>query len=322
MEQVRARNWCFTLYPYNEADLKLNKFPWDPDTICWLQLKPAVSFLVCQLELCPKTNKEHWQGYVEFNNAVAFKSVKAAFKWNSTHLERRKGSRTQAITYCTKAESAVLDDGVPIRFLYGEIPAEKESKDTVFADAMEMETFDEAMQHVKKHAPRDYVIMHVQINNCMRKLFTKTMDMAVINSLKWRRPHYEKHVLTSKLIVMHGTSGSGKTNFALSHFKTPLLVRHIDKLKDLTTEHDGIVFDDLTFAHWPVSACIHLTDLAFDSDINVKHGMRTIPAGMPRFITTNEDVCSVFNYGNKEQRIAIERRTIRIHVCNALFTPQ
>lgn len=112
---------------------------------------------------------------------------------------------------------------------------------------------------------------------------------------------------SNKCLVMSGDSDIGKTQFAKTLLKNPLLVRHIDKLKQFdSTIHDGIIFDDMSFAHWPREACIHLLDTEEDSDINVKCGMVTIPSGTPRIFTTNVAASSIFNGLDK----AVRRRYV------------
>ena len=97
-------------------------------------------------------------------------------------------------------------------------------------------------------------------------------------------------------LVISGPSGIGKTQFAKTLLKNPLLVRHKDKLKQFDeTIHDGIIFDDMNFSHWPREACIHLLDTEEDSDIDVKCSMITIPWGTPRIFTTNSEAASIFN---------------------------
>lgn len=114
-----------------------------------------------------------------------------------------------------------------------------------------------------------------------------------------------------KVLILHGESGLGKTQFAKSLFKNPLLVRHIDKLKKFDSfQHDGIIFDDMSFQHWPRESCIHLLDLDEDADINVKCSMVTIPAGVPRVITSNYKPYDIFSAFDK----AIRRRHYSIEV--------
>lgn len=90
------------------------------------------------------------------------------------------------------------------------------------------------------------------------------------------------------LIIQGIESDLGKTQLAKAKFRRPLVVRYIDKLKKLDLgHHDGIVFDDMSFSHWPRESVLSLFDMEEDADVNVKNSMVTIPAGFPRIFTTN-----------------------------------
>lgn len=85
MTNDRYRNWCFTAY--------------SNPTI------PDCKYCIYQTEICPTTNKEHYQGYIEFKDKYSMKKIKELFNDNTLHLEVRKGSQKQAIAYCSKSES-------------------------------------------------------------------------------------------------------------------------------------------------------------------------------------------------------------------------
>lgn len=93
---------------------------------------------------------------------------------------------------------------------------------------------------------------------------------------------------TTTLILL-GPSGIGKTQWALAQFVSPLLISHSDGLKALRPEHDAVIFDDMSFNHWPRTSAIHLVDLECDRQINVKFGCVTLPARLPRILTSNSE---------------------------------
>lgn len=98
-----------------------------------------------------------------------------------------------------------------------------------------------------------------------------------------------------KVAVIVGEPGIGKTQYALAHFSAPLLVTHIDDLKEFNSEiHDGIVFDDMDFKHLPRSTQIYLTDCAVPRTIHCRFANAVIPAGTHKIFTTN-DHATCFN---------------------------
>ena len=88
---MRLRNWCFTSF-----NIDLN---WG--------VTEDIKYIVWQVEKCPKSERLHLQGYVEFNKAFSFKRVKEILGDDTIHLESRKGSRVQARKYCMKEESRI-----------------------------------------------------------------------------------------------------------------------------------------------------------------------------------------------------------------------
>lgn len=85
-----------------------------------------MDYLIYQLEKSPSTNKLHWQGYVEFKTDRMAKKVKDLLEIGlGSHLEKRKGTGTQAADYCKKLDSAVM----PLqRFEFGKMQNEGETK--------------------------------------------------------------------------------------------------------------------------------------------------------------------------------------------------
>ncbi len=84
----RFRSICFTSYQ--------NEITYDQE---------KVQYIVFQREICPDTKKEHWQGYCELKSQMRMKAIKKMFNDNTLHIEDRKGSQEQAITYCKKDDT-------------------------------------------------------------------------------------------------------------------------------------------------------------------------------------------------------------------------
>lgn len=123
----------------------------------------------------------------------------------------------------------------------------------------------------------------------------------------------------SALVV--GPSGIGKTQWALAHFERPLLVSHMDKLKEFDPEsHDGLVFDDMSFNHLHAEAIIHLLDNANDRDLHARYEVASIPAGTKKIFCHNK--ANIF-FPDKpiqaEQMVAISRRYKLVQFHESLF---
>lgn len=86
-----ARNWCFTIYT-------LSAFTGVFDT-------DVVARAVWQLELCPNTQREHYQGYIMFKRRLRLSAVKAFLGVDTAHCEVAKGSPGANLVYCTKEDS-------------------------------------------------------------------------------------------------------------------------------------------------------------------------------------------------------------------------
>lgn len=91
-----------------------------------------------------------------------------------------------------------------------------------------------------------------------------------------------------RFMIVYGTSGTGKTEFAAAHFKNALFVTHMDDLRHYNPRrHDGIIFDDMSFAHLPRETIIHIMDWTKPRSIHCRYGCALIPANTKKIITTN-----------------------------------
>jgi len=112
-----------------------------------------------------------------------------------------------------------------------------------------------------------------------------------------------------KSIICYGTSGVGKTTWAKTVANKPSLwITHMDDLKHFNKEiHNSIIFDDLSFVHYPLQAQIHLVDTDDARTLHIRYKTVTIPAGVQKIFT-----CNTFPF--IEGTEAIDRRTFVIKV--------
>lgn len=121
---------------------------------------------------------------------------------------------------------------------------------------------------------------------------------------------------------LSGPSGVGKSQWAIAQFECPLLVSHMDDLKQFSSDlHDGLIFDDMSFQHFPRGAAIHLVDWDLPRSLNVKHGCVTIPAHTRKIFTTN---VSWDEFWPQDDAGAIRRRCtiVRLPTNMKLFTEE
>ena len=117
----------------------------------------------------------------------------------------------------------------------------------------------------------------------------------------------------TRVLFCHGPTGTGKTQWAVHQFTNPLLVSHIDSLRNFTSANDGIVFDDMSFAHLPRESVIHLLDWDEDREIHCRYRCAIIPKHTRKIFTSNLSLEQVFPHDDSG---AIRRRiteTIFVH---------
>lgn len=96
-----SRNYCFTKFG-----------EWGLDKVDLSR----VGYLCYQEEICPKSLRRHYQGYVQCKSTCRVKSVQAILGIGKSHCEMQKGTNQEARAYCMKLESRVDPNGVPVEF--------------------------------------------------------------------------------------------------------------------------------------------------------------------------------------------------------------
>lgn len=86
-QEWKSRNWCFTEFSLKKPEHK------------------DITYSIYQLEKCPDTGREHYQGYVEMSKTTGLAFMKKILE--TAHWEPRKGTQDQAIAYCSKVETRV-----------------------------------------------------------------------------------------------------------------------------------------------------------------------------------------------------------------------
>lgn len=72
-----------------------------------MKMHKDVAYYICQREKCPDTGKLHWHDYIEFKRQLTLSQIQEIIGDPTAHIECRRGSQQQAITYCSKADTRV-----------------------------------------------------------------------------------------------------------------------------------------------------------------------------------------------------------------------
>lgn len=257
---MRLRNWCFTAW--TDSFLTCDE--------------DAIQYLGYGIETCPKTDKKHFQGYVEFKKAFTMKSVKSIFNDNTIHLEPRKGTQKQAIEYCEK-------DGDFYEF--GE-PKRQGSRN-------DLQTMRE---EIANGADMSSIVQTVTSFQALRgaELLLKYCEEP--------RPVQDIEVLWC-----YGETGSGKSHFAYQNYQN--IFRPInEKWWEGYDGHDCILFDDIRGTNVSFERLLQLCD-KYPFRIETKGGSRQVKYTKIVFTCpwSVKDFCTKF-YSSSDKYSQLYRR--------------
>lgn len=170
-----------------------------------------------------------------------------------------------------------------------------------------------ALNELIENKPRDYLLYGLNIQSNINSLVIDEYEKYNLDNYNipegvtlWKNKYINKRALW-----LYGPSGIGKTTMMLSMFKNGIRINHLDKLKKFKKNINSVlIFDDMNFKGQSRELGILLADIKQPSDINVKHGMVTIPAGTPRVFISNVNIWPV-DYAN-----AIHRRIFKVELNN------
>ena len=89
----RARNYCFTSF---NMDINFEKI--------YEEYSDLIRYMCIGKETCPKTEKKHFQGWVQLYNPKSLLKTKKIFGCHKTHFEACRGNEFQNDKYCKKSK--------------------------------------------------------------------------------------------------------------------------------------------------------------------------------------------------------------------------
>lgn len=248
------------------------------------------------------TGNHHFQGFLQLYSQKSMRWIKRNLDHMQTaHLEPRYGTVEQAVNYAQKTDHTTIESKLEE---WGESTSQGKRNDIV--DAMAAVSRGATQKEIAQTYPRIWL----QYRNGLSEYrsLVQSNPVAIYPLSQFIRPPLD----LSKPVLLFGGSGIGKTQYALAHFNKPLLVTHIDDLKKLE-DHDGIVFDDMSFRHWPAESIINLLQWETPASVHCRFINAHMPARMPRIFTTNDpDIFLPEKPISADHQYAIERRIQRI----------
>lgn len=276
----QAKIWDFTINNPTESD--------EATVRSWTE---STTKLIVAREIAPTTGTVHLQGRCHFNRNYSIKSLHKLFP--KAHWE--KTICWQDDLYFRKAESEILIDWQPKK--KGQRTDIDEFKADVKAGMKDSDLWD-------KHTS---LMIRCPTGT---KAFIRQARPSGTKS-EFREPRWPLQTDFSKSIVLWGSTGIGKTEYALQHFNNALFVTQKDALKRFNPEqHDGIVFDDMNFSHLHREEQIHITDMTKSRDLHCRNDDAVIPAYTRKIFTTNNPGGAIFELDDP----AIRRRLNIVHL--------
>lgn len=261
--EYRHRNWFLTI-----------NNPTKEDETSMKEVEPMCSYGIIAKEVGSERGTEHYHLVLVFHNAVRFSTMKELFPRANIQKVRSMG---HAIKYCEKDEDFAE---------FGKRPRCKGVKDA--SPLAEVAKLVQAGANKRKIAQL-YPVEMIRYHRGIDVLISLQDDG--LDDRRWMGPYRWPYIEDwSFSWVIMGPSGINKSQFAKAHFepKRVLVCSNIDDLKRFNPEaHDGIIFDDMDFRHYPVTSQIHLVDQDENRTIHNRFVDAVIPAGTKKIFTCN-----------------------------------
>lgn len=294
---AESKCWHYRLCNYDLASL-----PIIPDGYCQYRIEGK--------EICPTTQTPHIQGFVHLKEPCRLSALKKIHP-TATFL-KAKGSPYQNFKYCSKDNDYVEFGTRP-----GEDPP-KRTRDMIYADAFDAPTVREGMEILYKEAPRDMALNGDRIEANLKRRKVSTRFVHKYTPEMFNIPLQD---ISSKPLLIYGSSNCGKSKYAFAHFKNPLVVNRLDKLRQFSPDHDGIVFNDISFTDRKPEDVIAILEWEDPAQIAARYFDAEIPPGTRRIFTHNlpNPFFDPSIVTHPDQQYAITHRYNTLHVTRPLY---
>lgn len=219
----------------------------------------------------------HFQGYVEFSNTVRFTTLKNATNEMGLHLERRRGTRDQAITYASKADTRIRGP-----WEYGDRLRPGQGARSDIMGAARLAMTGPSMKALVENDPSVFLRYSKGLSTIRQLYLDKPREPPVV-------------------VLCYGPPGTGKTRLIYDNFPSTAIHRKIctDAFFDGYDGQDVLLLDDFAGR----ASKMALTDLLGILDrypyrLPVK-GSSTPLSATKIYITTNVHPKLWYDYSNR-----------------------
>lgn len=279
----KSRKWCFTFF-------------WDVETFGprgpgksmfddW-----EIEYLYAGLEICPSTNRPHYQGYVRFENTRALNGVRKLFNphpMGQNCLRPCKGTEAQNIKYCSKDEDLILEFGV----------REK--------------SIDDGKCQGKRndlHKVRDQVLAGA----CMRDVLMTATSFQSVKMAEVYLKYFERPRSEPPLVYwLYGGTGLNKTRTAIEHDSDGWISMENAQWFEGYDANHTMIIDDFRESWCPFVRLLRLLD-RYPVRLPCKGGSRQFRSKVI-FITSNKAPHLVYPYLGDEDIMQLGRRITTIY---------
>ena len=289
---VLTGNWCFTGWPHKGA----KGVSWFWDHYGMDGGTADISYICGKMEKS-KSGLPHIQGWVQFSSRKRAPGVRKVFPGAQFHTAACKGTEEENEKYCKKTSTQIGD----FEF-FGSFTTQGSAKRTI--DALEAAVKAGA---TKRQLWEDHFGIMTTRHRGVYEGMARLQDNPDVkpdfslaefgwNPMKFGQQKEEGD--EAMTWVLAGPAGIGKTEFALAHFESPLMIKNLNELDFFDkNRHDGIIFDDFDSEITKLKRTeqVHLCEQRRDSGVRILYKVVTIPGKTRKVFTTNEVDGKIFH---------------------------
>lgn len=252
-------------------------------------VKSQLRYYAYAQETCPKTGKQHYQGFAYSWKPIRFSGWKKMFP--TAHLEQMRGNFRENTAYCSK-EGNLIEFG------------EKPNENGVQSTAIEYKRrLDEGQTTMEVAEDPDMFGQYLHSHKALEKYE---------NHIRWKKARFDLD--PPEVYIRWGESGSGKTYGVYQQYGCDRIVKMFSKEGrwfDNCNRGDVILFDDVGPGAVPkIEWLLELTD-RYPMQVEVKGGT-TLWKPKVIVLTSNIPWDQWWPSMNLQHKVALQRRLTRV----------